>query len=127
MTQQMERQRVKELGMGSVWITSGHNLFLGTWLLVAPFFLGYGDIGAAMWNSVIIGALVLALASIRVWRPLRNKSLSWANVLLGVWLMAAPFVLGYSDIILAVGNDIFVGMGIVILSAWSAMSTPDTW
>lgn len=40
------------------------NFFLGLWLVISPFVLGYGNIRAAMWNEVIVGVLVLTFASI---------------------------------------------------------------
>jgi hypothetical protein len=38
---------------------------LGIWALIAPFALGYSEVAAAVWNDVIIGILVAALAFYR--------------------------------------------------------------
>jgi hypothetical protein len=39
------------------------NFALGFWLVMAPFFLGFGGVVTAMWNHVIIGLIVLVLAA----------------------------------------------------------------
>ncbi|HZD11622.1 MAG TPA: SPW repeat protein [Candidatus Binatia bacterium] len=120
METQMEQQR------GQVKVASGLNVLLGIWLLVAPFILGYSGVAAGLWNDIIVGALVLILAGVRVWKPAHNRWLSWTNVLLGIWLAAAPFILGYSEIAAAMWNDIIVGIAIIVLGAWSAVATPET-
>lgn len=43
---------------GLNWINVG----LGAWLIISPFLLGFADIGAALWNSIVVGALVILLA-----------------------------------------------------------------
>jgi hypothetical protein len=126
METQMERQEDRREAVGQVKIASGLNVLLGLWLLVAPFLLGYGNIAAAMWNDVIVGGLVLILAGVRVWKPAHNRWLSWTNVLLGLWLLAAPFILAYSEVAAAMWNDIIVGIGIAVLGAWSAIAAPET-
>ena len=44
---------------GISWV----NFLLGIWLILSPFLLGFGAVEAAMWNSVIVGLIVLALAA----------------------------------------------------------------
>jgi hypothetical protein len=81
--------------------------------------------------------VVAALAVARLARPLMNPSLSWINALLGLWLILAPFVLGYgaaveAEALAAAGavggaqaamwNDIIVGVIVLVLGAWSALS-----
>jgi SPW repeat len=38
------------------------NAVLGAWLIVSPWVLGYTATTAAMWNHIVVGALVLILA-----------------------------------------------------------------
>lgn len=40
----------------------------------------------------------------------RGKTASWFNVILGLWLIISPFVLGYMYEPLAMYNDIFMGI-----------------
>jgi hypothetical protein len=39
------------------------NLGVGVWLVVSPFVLGYAAVAAALWNDLIIGAVVIVLAA----------------------------------------------------------------
>jgi hypothetical protein len=39
------------------------NAALGAWLIVSPFLLGFSAIGAALWNQLIVGLVVLVLAA----------------------------------------------------------------
>lgn len=43
------------------WEEWGNALF-GAWLVVSPWILGFSGMAAAMWNAVIVGAVVLVLA-----------------------------------------------------------------
>lgn len=38
------------------------NAVVGVWLFVSPFILGYSAVGVALWNSLIIGVVVIVLA-----------------------------------------------------------------
>lgn len=84
--------------------TSGTNLAAGLWLIAAQFLLAYSDVGAAVWNDVLVGLAVLGLAWYRTARPARHTEASWTNAALGAWLIAAPFALGYADVSAAVGT-----------------------
>jgi len=52
-----------------VWV-SWVNGILGAWLVVAPFFLGAMAVGA-IWNSVILGIIVLGVA---IWGGMTSSS-----------------------------------------------------
>lgn len=39
------------------------NVVLGGWLLFSPWILGFSTVTALMWNALIAGAIVVALAS----------------------------------------------------------------
>ena len=38
------------------------DILFGIWLILAPFILGYASLQVAMWNDILLGVLVLALA-----------------------------------------------------------------
>ena len=103
---------------------SGLNLVLGIWLLIAPFLLGNSGGGAlAMWNDMVVGVIVLILAWIRFANPASATGLSWTNAVLGLWLILAPFILGYSGTAAALWNDIIVGIAVAVFGTWSALAT----
>lgn len=95
---------------------------LGAWEFIAAFILGYSAKAAAEWDAIILGIALVVLAG---WAALSNqaatiKSLSWVNTVLGVWLVIAPFILGYTKLTGALWNDIIVGIIVAVLSVWAA-------
>lgn len=68
---------------------------VGVWLLCAPAALEYG--GRAEANDRIVGPVVASLSFVALWelgRPLR-----WITLVLGGWLILAPVVLWYGDLV----------------------------
>ncbi len=102
---------------------SGINFLLGIWLIIAPFILAYSVQTRALWNSVVVGIVVLVLAAIRFFVPDRNTWLSGVNILLGLWLFVSSWVLGFSSTSVALWNNMVVGVLIILLAAWSLTST----
>jgi hypothetical protein len=48
----------------------------------------------------------------------RLKHIIEANIVLGAWLIAAPFVLGYTGSRMEMGNDIAIGVLLIACSWW---------
>jgi hypothetical protein len=104
-------QIVTAIGVGSMpW-----NLLLcaalGVWLMAAPAVLGSRAATAA--NDQLIGSLVVTFAVIswgEVARPVR-----YLNVLLGAWMVTAPWLLGGATIGTQ-WNDMLVGVALIGLS-----------
>jgi len=84
------------------------NVLLGAWLVLAPF-IGIGvvsDIAAI--NSYLIGTAVVLFAFAAI-----NHADLWkeyTNLALGVWLIAAPFVLSFSKLVGPTYNQVIVGL-----------------
>jgi len=105
----------------SVWAASGINIVAGAWLIAAPFVLGFADSVDALWNYLIVGLIVLVLAAIRVSQWAENAWMSWVNVGLGVWLMIAPFLMGFGET--ALWNSIGAGIVVAVMGGWSASAS----
>lgn len=45
----------------------------------------------------------------------------WISVVIGLWLIASPFALGYTGIVQATVNDISLGVVIAATSLWMAL------
>lgn len=93
----------------------------GAWEVFAPFILGYSAVKGALWDAIIIG---LALVVLGVWAAISKdestvKNLSWVNVVLGIWLIIAPFLLSYSGTGSALWNDIIIGIFEVVFAGWA--------
>jgi SPW repeat len=96
------------------WVT----LILGLWLFVSPFFMIGGSLSdAAAWNAYLLGGAVTvfaasALADSKPWEE-------WFNLALGLWLVAAPFALGFYHTEGAVAwGQIAVGGLVVLDTVW---------
>lgn len=99
------------------WKT-GLNLVLAAWLIVSPWIVVPTTTAASV-NAWVVGAVVLvaAMASMRARRP---EDVKWINVLLGAWLFAAPWVLGFATAMNVAWNAWIVGGAIALLALWSA-------
>jgi hypothetical protein len=91
---------------------------LGLWLAISPWAAGYADYAPATANAVFLG-LALALSS-HFQAALDECQGEWLNLAAGVWLVAAPFYLGYESTV-ATATSICVGMFVAAL-AGSALS-----
>jgi len=102
------------------------NLLLGAYLVLAPFF-GIGAVNdVAAINSYLTGTAVAifaiaALARRQLWEE-------YTNLVLGLWLIVAPFALGFTNLAGPMWNQIVVGVlvGGAALGATLQKSTPTT-
>lgn len=96
-------------------------LLAGLWLIIAPFVLNYASLGASSINDIILGIAVAVLALILM--GARQNWASWLALLAGIWMVIAPFALGYSSIGTVVANDVILGIIVAIFGIASAVST----
>jgi hypothetical protein len=103
--------------------TSWLNIVLGIWVIISPFVVQFARLPAAMWNNVIVGIVIAVLAIIRTSAP-RQTGWSWVNVILGIWMIISPFVLGVMTTALF-WNNIILGI-VIALIAWgnASLRTP---
>jgi hypothetical protein len=84
---------------------------VGVWLMAAPGILGLG--GTAAGNDQLVGALVITFAVIGFGEAARAAR--FVNVPLGIWLVAAPWVIeGASPMVQ--WNNVAVGVLVILLS-----------
>jgi hypothetical protein len=104
-------------------VPSGLDVLAGIWLLISPFVLAFGAHSGATTNNVILGIVIGVLALIRWMDPAKNVGLSWVNLLLGIWVLISPWVLGFSSFHNATTNNVIMGIVVIILSLWSAFAS----
>jgi SPW repeat len=68
-------------------------LLLGFVLMISPWIVSQTDNGTAVANAGIIGFLLILLAGFEMSRLQRWEEV--AMLLLGLWMIAAPYTLGY--------------------------------
>jgi hypothetical protein len=98
------------------------NLFAGIWLCISPHIMGFTHLYQALWNGLLVGVAVILLSVVRLSNSARLQALSWINVLLGAWLIVAPFALRYDSVALPRWNDIILGIIVGLLGLWAALT-----
>lgn len=103
---------------GRVYTAGIINILAGVWLIISPYVLGFSAFQAATTNSVILGIIIAAMAIVRM-SIARSTWASWANVILGVWLLVSPFLLLYFDLLTPTWNSIVLGLIVVVFAGWN--------
>lgn len=106
---------------------------LAIWLCISPGPLGYGDEQTATYIAFLTGIVLLCtemltISPFRLWEE-------WINVLAGLWLIAAPWLLRVHSAS-ATANFVTVGTLVALLAAYklwngtaekqAALSRPDS-
>jgi uncharacterized membrane protein len=104
---------------GRVRLGAALMVAVGAWLIIWALAYNYGSSSAAVSNA-IIAALVIILALVALRAPLEAAPVCWITGALGIWLIAAPFVLGYTPHVLGTGNNMWSGLLVLLASAFSA-------
>lgn len=100
------------------------NLILGAFLFFSPWIFGFAGTRAAE-NANIVGVLiailaVAALAAYAVWEE-------WLNLIVGLWTLVSPWVVGFHDTTNATTVCVVVGVLVAALAAveiWMTSHTP---
>lgn len=100
------------------------NLVLAVLLVISPWVLAF-PAGAATYNAVIAGLVVglVAVGAIVAF----NQWEEWVNLVLGIWVVIAPFVLGFAAAASATWTHVILGLAVAILAAvelWSVTHEP---
>ena len=92
-----------------VYIVAGLGLFLSPW------YLGYTGETYAAWNAWIVGAVValIAIGALVAFREYEE----WANLVLGLWSIIAPWALGFATMTAAVCAHVIAGIVVAALAA----------
>lgn len=98
------------------------NLLLGLWLIVSPWALAFSNNGAALWNALIVGAIfvvlsLLALSDAQPWEE-------WSELVVALWLLVSPWVLGFSGLSAAMWNAVIVAVLVGVLAYTAASQQP---
>ena len=107
------------------------NFLLGLWLILSPWALGYSATEAALWNAIVLGLVIgaLAIAALVEFRPWEE----WLDMALGAWLVISPWLLGFGTTVTGVAggafaatwNFVVVGVLTIALAAWALAERRD--
>lgn len=87
---------------------------LAALLFFSPWLIGFTDVEPAFWNTWVCGPLIgiLAIAAVNALYEWEE----WANAALGLWTLAAPWILGFSHVAAAMWAHVGVGLAIAVLA-----------
>lgn len=89
---------------------------MGVWLIVSPWVLGIHAPLQAIGDFVAIGIVLAAFALTEVFVPEAWEE--WSELVLGLWLIASPWVLEFSNVPLAMQNAVVCGLLVSVLALW---------
>ncbi len=101
------------------WIT----FVLAAWLISSPFVIPYRHVYAALTNDVVAGLLVIVCSIVVA--VTGSRIASWLLAILGLWVVAAPFLLGYYRNIPSTNstmNEVLTGAVIFLTGAIHAVA-----
>jgi hypothetical protein len=101
------------------------NLIFGAWLFFSPWLLKYTTLGTASWDSFYFGFAIVFFSVLALFAPMVWEE--WANLVLGLWLIIAPWVHGFSIHIHATWNLVAVGVIVAVLSLVALGRRPPTF
>lgn len=83
------------------------NLLLGLFLCVTPW-LALDSGTTSTWNALFFGAAIVVAATFAIAQP--GTGPEWSNVVFGLWLLVAPWVLGFYDANSSACASVLVGL-----------------
>ena len=97
-------------------LQDGINLVLAACLFVSPWVLGFAGEPIAAWtawaSAVVIGVLaVAAIVAFTEWEE-------WVNLALGIWVVLAPWILGFTGVTYALWAHVVLGLLVAAVAAW---------
>lgn len=98
---------------------------LGVVLAIAPWLLGYSDESAAMWTSLVIGIVVAVVAAYDAITGDERRWEEWLAVIAGAAAVIAPFIF-FSSVTTAVWTSVVIGVLLIVLAGYRALSTPQS-
>ena len=95
----------------------------GGWLLLSPWVMNYHQLGYAAWSAVMVGTVLMLSEFMAFIRPG-----PWEEVLdigLGSYLVASPFLLGFTVNTAVANNAYLVGLLVIALAIVGLMKEDD--
>lgn len=97
-------------------------LILSVWLFISPFVIDYTHLHGSLWNALEVALLSAFIVGIRISGSDRPWP-TWINALLGLWLIASPWIFGDSGHTNVLINNIVVGILLVVASLVAVTDT----
>jgi hypothetical protein len=93
------------------------NLVLAVCVFISPWVVGFAAETVPTWNAWIVGLMlgILATAAISAFAEWEE----WLNLVLGLWLIASPWLLGFASNVNAMWTNMVLGLLVAAVSLWA--------
>ena len=93
------------------------NLVLAVCLFISPWAIGFVGDPAPARNAWIVGVVLaaLAIATLSAFAEWEE----WVNLVLGLWLIVSPWLLGFIANVNAMWTHVIIGVLVAAVSAWA--------
>jgi hypothetical protein len=93
------------------------SIVLGIVLFLSPWLFGFASVQDAALSAHIVGAIIFVIAisevvAFKIWEE-------WIGIAAGVWLLFAPFVLGFNTHVEALATHVMIGLAAILFAVWS--------
>jgi SPW repeat len=102
-------------------------LSLGVLVMLSPWILNQSDHSSAVVNAALIGVALIVISGMELFRVYRWHE--YASLVLGLWLLAAPSVLGYVSLVPLASWHYVLGAvvaGLAAFEIWQDWNLSDT-
>ncbi|MGW5837927.1 SPW repeat protein [Methylorubrum extorquens] len=106
-------------------IVAGLSLVVGAGLMLAPWYFGFMGEAKATWNAWICGSAVAVFALLAIMQTFDLEE--YIIAIVGVWTVAAPWLLDFKDITAARWTHVGFGLALLILAGielWRLHASP---
>jgi hypothetical protein len=103
---------------------NGISAIIGIWFIIAPWLLGFSGHTAALWTSVVGGAIQLISSA---WAAFLDDSSgwkvwqTWVSLLMGVWFIVQPFALQLQGNVGEAWSSVILGIITIALNLWTML------
>jgi hypothetical protein len=103
----------------------GTQLALGLVLFLTPWMAGFAGEQMAAWTAWITGGAIALVAAAGLWGYATPAS--WMNLALGLWAIAAPWVMGFASMASPMWSHAVLGALVALAAAagfWAGHQSP---
>jgi hypothetical protein len=95
---------------------NGLNLGLALILFISPWLFGFSAEPVAAWHAWISAVLIAAVAGFALSQL--SPWEEWVNVIVGLWVAASPWLLGFAGVASAMWTHLVIGLVVALLAGY---------
>jgi hypothetical protein len=99
----------------SKMVLAAVNIVAGIILAFSPWFLGYAATMSAAWNAWLVGAVLAVIGLVAMYA--HHQSEEWMSMMVGLWSVVAPWVLGFAAVSAAATMHVLAGIIVAVVAA----------